>query len=165
VVQAAAPPPPPQAASPATPATGPAQAPRKSGGCLKIGLIGVALVIGMVVCVVVVGALDLISLPDIDSILSSSTLGPSGTAAVLVENDSSVEICYVLISPSSAESWGEDWLGENDTILPGAERTFYITSNQSIDLQVYDCDENMLDEQYNINLDDDGIVYTLEDVQ
>jgi hypothetical protein len=131
---------------------------------LKVGFIGVGLIIAVVVCAIGVGALGLISLPDIDSIFNSNP-GGAGTAPVLVQNNSSYEICYVLISPSNADDWGVDWLGDNETIPSGSEHTFYVTSNQSIDMQLLDCDQMLLDEQYGVMLDDDGITYTLEDFQ
>lgn len=146
-------PPPPQSYTPAAPAADIPQETSKKRGGLKIGLIGI-IVIAMAIICLVGGVL-----------VAKALLGGDGTAPVLVENDSSVEICYVLISPSSSEEWGEDWLGSNDTIPPGSDYTFRVASNQSIDMQLYNCDKVLLDEQRNVMLDDKGITYTLEDLQ
>lgn len=149
-------PPPAQSYSPVTPASEIPQGTSKKRGGLKIGLIGIAVIVVAIICVV--GGVILAKA------LLDSNSGGDGTAAVVVENDSSVAICYVLISPSSASDWGDDWLGDDETILPRSQRTFYVTSNQAIDMQLYDCDQALLDEQRTVMLDDDGITYTLEDL-
>jgi hypothetical protein len=45
-----------------------------------------------------------------------------GDATVTVSNYSGVEACYVYISPSTSDSWGEDLLGPGETIPYGQHR-------------------------------------------
>lgn len=83
------------------------------------------------------------------------TVGASGaTVRLLLNNESSVEVCYVLISPTTAESWGEDWLGEMETVQPDRRRIFYVEPG-IYDLQVADCDGESLTEEYEVDLTDD----------
>ena len=84
-----------------------------------------------------------------------------GTAPVAIVNRSEYEICYVLISPSSSDDWGADWLGEDETILPGESVTVWVPAGETYDLQLLDCDQNVLDEQQQVVIDADGITYTL----
>jgi hypothetical protein len=43
---------------------------------------------------------------------------PEG-ATIEITNESGVDVWYVFLSPSHAEEWGEDWLGDDATILDG----------------------------------------------
>jgi hypothetical protein len=58
-------------------------------------------------------------------------------------NSLSGEVCYVFISPSGTEDWGEDWLGEEDTLPTGYSITFTLPAG-TYDLQALDCDGNLL---------------------
>jgi len=69
------------------------------------------------------------------------------SAALTLINDSSQEVCYVYISPDTDDSWGDDWLGTEETILPGDSYTFQVPAG-SYDLLARDCDSNVMDEQY-----------------
>jgi hypothetical protein len=83
------------------------------------------------------------------------TVGASGaTVRLLLNNESPVEVCYVMISPTTAESWGEDWLGEMETVQTDRQRIFYVEPG-FYDLQVADCDGESLTEEYEVDLTDD----------
>lgn len=71
-------------------------------------------------------------------------------ATLIIENQTDVEICYVYISPSDSDSWGEDWLGD-ETIPPGEERQIRLTPGE-YDLKATDCDGEVLDEQRSVEL-------------
>jgi len=45
-----------------------------------------------------------------------------GDATLRIINESEETICSVFISPVTSGEWGDDWLGENETILPGESR-------------------------------------------
>jgi len=64
-------------------------------------------------------------------------------ATLVLENDSEETICYVLISPAENDNWGEDWLGDSETIEPGQSHTLDVPVGV-YDLQALDCDENEL---------------------
>lgn len=49
------------------------------------------------------------------------------------------DIYYVYISPTSADSWGNDWLGSSETISSGATKTFTVT-NGNYDVKLIDED-------------------------
>jgi len=83
------------------------------------------------------------------------------TVRLLISNESSTEVCYVFISPSSGDDWGEDWMGSNETIQPGQLRLFYVRPD-TYDLQAADCDGETLTEEYEVDLTDD-LTWTLND--
>ncbi|MDF1514953.1 MAG: hypothetical protein P1S60_14175 [Anaerolineae bacterium] len=80
------------------------------------------------------------------------TAGRSGADVNLtVINDSSEEICYVFISPSSGDDWGDDLMGEMESLPAGGLRAFYVKAN-TYDLMAADCDDNTLIEEYDVEL-------------
>jgi len=90
--------------------------------------------------------------------------GATGRPATLtLANDSSQEVCYVCISPTTDDEWGNDWLGAEETIPPGASRDFEVTAG-SYDLLAADCDSDILDEQYDISVAG-ALEWTLSDVK
>jgi hypothetical protein len=81
-------------------------------------------------------------------------------ATLTVINQSSVEICYVYISSSESDSWGEDWLGD-DSIRPGKRRQFRLPEGE-YDVKAEDCDGNMLEEHRGVDLSG-NVAWTIED--
>ncbi len=83
------------------------------------------------------------------------TVGGKGLVGLEVLNESSVEICYTYIAPASDDSWGEDWMGESESIKPdGGRRIFYVQPGD-YDLLVQDCDGNDLVQEDGVTLDSD----------
>jgi len=80
---------------------------------------------------------------------------------LMVSNDSDIEICYVFISPTTGDDWGDDWMGEMESLQPGMLRLFYVEPDV-YDLQIVDCDDEVLTEEYEIDLTED-LTWTLED--
>jgi serine protease Do len=78
-----------------------------------------------------------------------------------VENESSREICYAYISPSGAQNWGEDALGREEYIEPGASRLWFVPAG-IYDLLLRNCDLDTLAEEYELDLTQ-GVIYTLTD--
>ena len=70
-------------------------------------------------------------------------------------NESTLEICYIQIAPNQAENWGQDRLGVEDTLRPGAEQVFRFASG-TYDMLLSDCDGDSLLEEYAIDLSQDG---------
>ena len=91
---------------------------------------------------------------EVDDDLSLIVGDPKATVRLLVVNNSDTEICYVYISPSSAEEWGDDWMGSMESLPPGASRMFYVQPGV-YDVQAADCDDNGLAEEYEVDLTDD----------
>ena len=90
------------------------------------------------------------------------TVGESrATVRLLMSNESSTEVCYVFISPSSGDDWGEDWMGQNETVQAGQLRVFYVAPD-TYDLQAADCEGNPVTEEYDVDLSDD-LTWTLND--
>ena len=90
------------------------------------------------------------------------TAGESGADVRLtVINDSSTEVCYIFISASNGDDWGDDWMGDMESLPPGGFRAFYVKAG-TYDLQAADCDENSLIEEYEVDLQSD-LDWTLHD--
>jgi hypothetical protein len=79
-----------------------------------------------------------------------------------LRNDFAIPACFVYISPSDSDEWGDDWLGGEEIIDPGATRTFQFTPDQSVDVSVLDCDGNLIYEEYQITLTGEEMFITLE---
>lgn len=80
--------------------------------------------------------------------------GNRGLADFTVENQSSGNICYVQISPTQAQNWGQDELGAQEVIEPGGERVFQLATGE-YDVLMSDCDLNTLVEEYGVVVDAD----------
>jgi len=93
---------------------------------------------------------------------SGNTTGSySGEAPLDVINNLNVAVCYLYISPSTSDDWGDDWLFDIGTIEPGYSATFYLLVGETVDMQAEDCDGYILDTQYDIYVTDEGLTYTL----
>jgi hypothetical protein len=71
-----------------------------------------------------------------------------------VYNDSGVVICYLLISPTEEEEWGEDWLGPNEMIGVGGSYTLEVPPG-TYDLMAADCESNQIDIEWRADLTED----------
>ena len=78
----------------------------------------------------------------------------SATVRLLVENDARVEICYIYVSPATADDWGQDWLGGLESLGVGSSRVVYISPG-TYDLQIIDCSDGLLVEEYSVSLRQD----------
>ncbi|MFP4345860.1 MAG: serine/threonine protein kinase [Anaerolineales bacterium] len=67
--------------------------------------------------------------------------GPLSGASfeIRLENRTSDNICYVYISPTNSESWGDDWLGSDEIIQPGTTQIFEVEAVTQ-DVQLLNCD-------------------------
>ncbi len=74
-------------------------------------------------------------------------LATSRSATLIVENGSSRAICYLFISSTASDSWGEDWLSEGETLSPGVTRSFTLPAGE-YDAQALDCDGEVVAEVY-----------------
>jgi hypothetical protein len=76
-------------------------------------------------------------------------------------NQSSHPICYAYLSPSLAQNWGQDELGAQEIVYPGAMSVFPLVTGE-YDILLMDCDSNRLAEEYNIQVFS-SMTYTLQD--
>lgn len=81
------------------------------------------------------------------------TAGANGaTSWVLFDNQSSVDVCYVFISPANGDDWGDDWMGGNENVPSGEMRLFYVKPG-AYDLLAQDCDQQDIVEVYEVDLE------------
>jgi len=88
--------------------------------------------------------------PDVKA--TDPPVSSSGDIDVTIVNRSPDEICYVLMSPSAEDSWGDDWLGDNDTIMPGDTQVFSLDSG-TYDVRVESCDEAAMATAWEVSRD------------
>lgn len=84
----------------------------------------------------------------------------SETAQLVIVNDSSVDICYLYVSPSNAGDWGPDQLGDQ-TIPAGSQFTLTGITPGTYDLRFEACSGGEL-EEYGVNISD-VFTYTVTD--
>ncbi len=88
---------------------------------------------------------------------------PSGTAELRLENNSGISVCSVYISPTGSDSWGDNWLAENEVIRSGSSQTFQIPEG-SYDMRADDCDGNLV--AYHMGVDLAGsMTWSLDPLQ
>jgi len=75
----------------------------------------------------------------------------ANTVTLTLINRFDQDVCYVHISPSEEDTWGDDWLSETETIAPEASRAFELTPG-TYDLLAEDCDYNTLAEEYGVDI-------------
>ncbi|MGC9348592.1 MAG: serine/threonine protein kinase [Anaerolineae bacterium] len=73
----------------------------------------------------------------------SNDVTVGGAFEITLDNRSPYSVCYVFISSSDADQWGEDWLGADEVIGAGQQRTFEIDGGPH-DLLAKTCDESVL---------------------
>ncbi len=87
-------------------------------------------------------------------LIPSGPSGPSGgegKATITLINNSDQDICYVYISPTTSDEWGEDWLGAVEIVGPGEQRTFEVDPG-TYDMMATDCDDNEIDTQWEVEV-------------
>ena len=82
------------------------------------------------------------------------TVGGAGLIELTANNESSIELCYIYISPSTSDSWGDDWLGEKESITVGGSRIFYVEPG-TYDLLAQNCDDEDVVTETEVELDSD----------
>ena len=77
-------------------------------------------------------------------------IGGPGLAALRITNNLDVAICFVYISPSNADSWGDDKLGAKEDIRANGGERIIFTAPDTYDFLAKDCDSNSVKEAYSI---------------
>jgi uncharacterized protein len=81
----------------------------------------------------------------------SPSLAQAGSTAIIIQNNSDEQICYIYMSPSNQQEWGSDWLGTNTVLAAGDALRWSITTG-SMDLRMEDCQHELMLEQYQMAL-------------
>ena len=90
------------------------------------------------------------------------TAGRKNAVRLMFVNNSSKEVCYFFISPSTNDNWGDDWLGDKESVMPGNSRIFFVDPG-TYDLMAGDCDgETTISEKDNVELNSD-MTWTISD--
>ncbi len=71
---------------------------------------------------------------------------------VQIENQTPYDICYVYVSPSGSDSWGEDWLAAREVIAPGRTQTFDVPGGPH-DILLQDCREATVETAWRVEED------------
>lgn len=90
----------------------------------------------------------------------NSASSPAQNITLTIKNSTRTKICYVYISPTGEETWGEDWLGNEEIIRPRQQRQFEVTAD-TYDLLAQDCDGEDVAELLEVELAEDSI-WTIE---
>ncbi len=75
------------------------------------------------------------------------TIGGPGLVPVTVYNNLDEEVCYLFISPVSADDWGTDWLGDVESIPAGGARLVFVNPD-IYDFSVMNCNDQEIGFQY-----------------
>lgn len=78
---------------------------------------------------------------------------PDGATLRITNLHPSDEICYLQISASSSETWGSNRLSVDETIASDHRREFPVGKG-NYDVIMYDCDEQVIYEEYEIPISD-----------
>jgi len=73
----------------------------------------------------------------------SVTTMDDGDFPIRVVNQSPDEVCYVFISVSDSDVWGEDWLSGDEVVAPGGSKTFNVPAGQH-DILLEACDQAVM---------------------
>ena len=102
-----------------------------------------------------------VPIPNIDNPTTDTTDPlPNSTTQIVVENFLNVDVCFLYISPTTSDEWGDDWLGD-EILSAGDTMVFTLQAGSTVDIQAVDCDLNVLDEQYDVYVWPEGLTYTL----
>jgi hypothetical protein len=69
-----------------------------------------------------------------------------GEVPLTLVNDSPHTVCYVRMSPSTDNNWGDDWLGPRETIPSGGGRTFALMGGPAWDIRLQTCQHQIIAE-------------------
>lgn len=82
---------------------------------------------------------------------SNTTLmvGGPGLVPIRIVNNLAAEACYLFISPVSSDEWGQDWLGDIESIPSGGSRIVFVQPD-TYDFSVMNCEEEEISYQYDV---------------
>lgn len=80
----------------------------------------------------------------------------SGNHSVTVVNDTGEQICYLFMSSSDQQDWGEDWLGQSEMLSSGGSFTIRVSEPGEYDILALPCG------QFNEDTDLDAVALDIE---
>jgi hypothetical protein len=80
------------------------------------------------------------------------TIGGADKVPLWIFNDLDEEVCYLYISPVTSDEWGQDWLGEIESLPSGGVRMLFAKPDV-YDFSALNCDEEEIAYQYNVTVD------------
>ena len=99
------------------------------------------------------GILPLVAIEKSLTVTPSETTAGANTSIFMVTNDSSEMICYVYISPSNWDDWGDDRLDSDEVINAGRSRAWDLSPG-NYDVLLLDCSGDTLEDARNIELEE-----------
>lgn len=84
----------------------------------------------------------------------------AGNAPLTIINDLESNACYLYISPTTDDSWGNDWLGTGYVLAAGDTTVINVPAG-NYDLNALDCAYDTLREEYGITVGSSGHVWSL----
>ena len=87
--------------------------------------------------------------------------GEGAGSLTIVNNTTDVTVCYVYVSPSTTEAWGNDQLGQDNRVEPGQSFTITGIPEGKYDLRANDCDNSEITVQSNVRITAEGHTWTL----
>lgn len=87
-----------------------------------------------------------------------------GDTGVLIENNSSVTVCYIYIPPSTSDSWGDDLLGSAGTLEVGANVSIELAPG-TYDIRLDDCYGKIIASGYGIEVSEGIFPLTASDAE
>lgn len=98
------------------------------------------------------GVYDLVIWVEGESLVSGNVVvGDRGRTDVVVDNQSDRVICFLRLSPTVSQSWGEDDLGAQQVIDVGTSASISLPT-EVYDLQALDCDVEIIEEIYEVDV-------------
>ena len=98
------------------------------------------------------GLVMMLAIPAIACGVGGGDAGPQPTGPpVRLINDGDETICYVYMSLSTEDTWGEVWLGDTEVVSTGDVRDFTMASG-TYDLMAADCSNNEIDSRWGVNI-------------
>jgi hypothetical protein len=86
------------------------------------------------------------------------------TPSLEIINDTEISVCFVYLSPTKSDEWGDDQLGEENTIQPGKSFTLTDIPAGTYDLMAQDCDGYQVGVVTAADISEGGYTWTLETV-
>jgi len=83
----------------------------------------------------------------------------SEQAAITLENNLDVSVCFVRIRSSNGGVLDEQLVADGEALAPGERLTTQVAVGEVIDIQIRDCSDLLIDEQFSIEVTADGLYY------
>lgn len=77
--------------------------------------------------------------------------GGGGAGAIVIRNNSDQTICRVKFSSTASSEWGNDQLGESETIGPGESRSWNVNGG-GYDIRMEDCNGGVMAERRGVTV-------------